>query len=290
MFRDIAGCTKAAVLLVLILVSFAGCSAPGGAGLPQASQSPICTPAPETTSMQAVRTLTNVTTTFIALTVSQPATATTATPVPPPSELAEPAINARIVDARNRLSNLIDSNVADTIIIHQDGAQDCEVKESRELGYLIDTSTGESTFIRGDYWSIGVDRFTDIMRQDHRYIIIHTHPKVWETCGGTGIFSFNTFSIEDLTVTANLTRQGFHVRELIAIADNEYRIRPGEEDGWKSRAEILVAIRQIESRTGQKYSHYSSLQNREIYDLDNLMPLLARELGYHYRVNSIVIS
>jgi hypothetical protein len=291
MFRHCSGCITAVILLLLILVSFTGCSVPEQeAVLPQSSPAVTGTPAPAAETRSAVPVNETVPATPAITTVTQPAITPNATPVPTSSGISESAVNARIVDARNKLSNLIDSNVADTVIIHPDGVQGCEVKESRELGFLIDLSTGESTFVKGDYWSIDTDLFTDTMRQDHRYIIIHTQPKIWETCAGTGIFSYNTFSVEDLGVTANLTRQGYHIRELIAIADNEYRIRPGEEDGWKSRAEILVAIKQIETRTGRKYSHYSSLQNRVIYDLDNLMPLLAKELGYHYTVNNVVIS
>jgi hypothetical protein len=291
MFLHRSGCIKAVILLLLILVSVTGCSIPEQrAGLPQVSPAVMDTPAPVTETLSAMPARDTVPATPGMTMVIQPATTPAATPVPTPTGLSESAINARIVDARNKLSNLIDSNVADTIIIYPDRMQGCEVKKSRELGYLIDLSTGESTFVKGDYWSIDADLFTDTMRQDRRYIIIHTHPKGWEICAGSGIISQNTFSLGDLAVIANLTRRGYHVKQLIAVADNEYRIWPGQEDGWRSIDEILPAIKKIETGSGHGFSHYDRLQNRESYDLDSLMPLLAKELGYHYTVNNIVIS
>ena len=243
MFRHSSGCIKAVIILLLILVIVTGCSAPEReAGLPQASPAMTGTPAPAAETPSAVQVQDTMPATPEITTVTQPAATTNATPVPPPSGLPESAINARIVDARNKLSNLIDSNVADTVILYPGSEPGCEMKKSRELGYLIDSSTGESTFVIGDYWSIDTALFTDYMKKDSRYIIIHTHPKVWVTCEGSGIISFNTFSLEDLEVTANLTRRGYHVRELIAIADRDYRIWPGQEDGWRSRAEILLAV------------------------------------------------
>jgi hypothetical protein len=291
MFRYNCVYITGGLLLLLILVSVTGCFTPEqDTRLLPSSPSVADTPAPEAETPSAIPVRDIVAATSAMTAVTQPSTTRTATPVPTPLRLSDSAINARIVDARNKLSNLMDSNVADTVIMYPGSIPGCEVKMSRELGYHIDLSTGESTFVRGDYWSIDADRFTDTMRQDRRYIIIHTHPKVWETCAGSGIISLNTFSLEDLAVTANLTREGYHIEELIAIADTEYRIRPGQDDGWRSAGEILIAVNRIEARTGRRFSHYSSLQQREVYDLDNLMPLLAKELGYHYTVNNIVIS
>ena len=69
------------------------------------------------------------------------------------------------------------------------------------------------------------------MKKDREYIIIHTHPRMWVTCPGSGVTSLYTFSIGDLEAVANMTEQGYHVKKLIAIADKEYRIWPRQEDG-----------------------------------------------------------
>lgn len=214
----------------------------------------------------------------------------TATPVPTPTVISDATLNARIVDARNQLNNFIDSDVADTIITHPGASQDCEVKKSRELGYLIDASTGESTFIKGDYGSIDAGFFSNLMRKNHEYIIIHTHPRIWTTCKTSAIISLYTFSIGDLEATAILTEQGYHVRTLIAISDKEYRISPTTKDGWKSLDEIHQAINRIEWKMETRFSGYDPVLNMEVYDVDNLMPLLAGELNYSYSANGVVIT
>jgi hypothetical protein len=214
----------------------------------------------------------------------------TSIPDPTPARISDAALSARIVDARNKLNNFMDSNVADTVIIHPGGSQDCEVKQSKELGYLIDATTGESTFIKGDYWSIDAGLFSNPMRKDHEYIIIHTHPRMWTTCRTTGITSLSTFSIGDLEATANLTEQGYHVKTLIAIADKEYKITPKVRDDWKSAQEIRLAVNRIERRMETPFSYYDTTLNHEFYDVDNLMPLLAKELNYTYMANNDVIA
>jgi len=195
-----------------------------------------------------------------------------------------------MVDARNQLNNFIESDVADTIITHPCSSHECEVKKSRELGYLIDAETGESTFIKGDYGSINASLFSGQMRKDHEYIIIHTHPKVWTVCPGRAITSLYTFSIGDLDATANLAGQGYHIRTLIAISDKEYRIAPGIKDTWKSGPEIREAITRIEKRMEAPFSYYDPLLGQEFYDVDNLMPLLAKELNYSYSANGVTIA
>ncbi|MCK9632348.1 MAG: hypothetical protein M0R30_12015 [Methanoregula sp.] len=284
------------VLLILVLIAAAGCTAPDqDAGSTQAS--PAITAAtlqtiitPENTPLPTtpVPAITEMTTSAL------PATTTVATTVPTPTptltQISDAALSARIVDARNKLEMFIDSNVADTVITHPDGTQDCEVKKSKELGYLIDVTTGESTFVKGDYWSIDGDLFAKNMKKDRPYIIIHTHPRMWVTCRGSGVISLYSFSIGDLEATANMTERGYHVKQLIAISDREYRIWPGQDDGWKSDDEIQEAVRRIEAQVGRPFSYYDPLLEHTFYDVDNLMPFLSEELGYHYTANNVVIS
>jgi len=221
--------------------------------------------------------------------IPRPATTAPALSLTPTSLPAE-ALNARIVDARNKLNNYIDSDIADTVITHPDGTQDCEVKISKELGYLIDMNTGESVFIKGDYWQIKGERFLEHMKKDRQYVIIHTHPRMWTTCGGSGLISLYTFSIGDLEAMANLTGQGYHVNKLIAIADKEYQIYPKKPDDWRSSREIYADITKIERFMDVKFSTWDPEFQRVFYDTDNLMPLLARELNYSYIVNNAVVA
>jgi hypothetical protein len=226
--------------------------------------------------------------------IPQPAATTVApaTTVPSPTLtlISDAALNARIVDARNKLEMLIDSDVADTVIIHQGSPYNCDVKKSRELGYLIDMNSGESAFIKGNYWSIDADLFSSRMIRDHQYIIIHTHPRMWVTCSGSGIYSLYTFSLGDMAASRNLTEQGYHVKKLIAIADMDYRIWPYKDDDWKSEAEIERAVARIEAQAGRPFSYYDPVFEATFYDVDNLMPLLVKELNYHYTINNNVIN
>lgn len=281
-----------AVLFLIVLAAGAGCSAP--------EQNPTVTqttPATVATSLPATvqPTVSPVPTTIpssVMTTIPGPANTTLATtvPTPTPTAISEAALNARIVDARNKLEMFIDSDVSDTVIMHYGAPQNCDVKKSKELGYLIDMNTGESTFVKGDYWSIDADLFSNPMRKDHEYIVIHTHPRMWVTCGDSSITSLYTFSIGDLEATANLTEQGYHVRRLIAIADKEYRIWPSVDDNWKSGYEVGAAVRRIETQVGKPFSYYDPVFNQTFYDVDNLMPLLVKELDYHYTVNNIILN
>jgi hypothetical protein len=291
MRRCTAGIRIAVVLLATLLIAFSGCTAPGEApGDARVSPSVTITSLPVPAATTALPVQPVVPVTPEKTTVPAPDTATTATLRPARTQLPEEALNARMVDARNKLAMLIDSNVADTVIVHPDGTQDCEVKKSKELGYLIDASTGESTFVKGDYWSIDGDLFSGTMQKDREYIIIHTHPRMWVTCGNTGVISLYSFSIGDLAATGNLAEQGYHVKKLIAIADKEYRIWPKQPDDWKNESEVRRAIQRIEERGGRPFSYYDRLLDHEFYDVDNLMPLLSKELNYTYTINSAVIS
>lgn len=281
-----------AVLFLIIFAAGAGCSAPEQPpAVTQATPAAVAMEIP-TTLQPVVSPLPPAAPSTVTTTIPEPANTTIATtiPTPSPTVISEAALNARIVDARNKLEMFIDSDVADTVIIHQGSPQNCDVKKSRELGYLIDMNTGESTFVKGDYWSIDANLFSGPMRKDHEYIVIHTHPRMWVTCSGSGIYSLYTFSIGDMEATANLTEQGYHVRKLIAIADVEYRIWPVVDDNWKSGEEIAAAVTRIESRVGKPFSYYDPVFDQTFYDVDNLMPLLVKELDYHYTVNNNIVN
>ena len=272
------------VLLLILMLALAGCLSapppeqPARPAVPLPTTiPPVQTTAPETPVPVPTTAPTKVTTTI-----------RTPTPVPTPTLLSEAALNARIVDARNRLNNLIESDMADTIVYEpQEG---CSVKQSRELGYLIDATTGESTFVKGDYGSISADLFTAPMDKDHEYVIIHTHPRMWATCRGSGIVSLYTFSIGDLEATAALTDRGYRIKYLIALSDKEYRIWPKVEGDWKSPAEIRQAIRRIENRYEMPFTYYDTVLGKEYFAVDSLMPLLAKELGYSYTANGVVMA
>ena len=273
------------VLLVILMLATCGClAAPPSESPVQTPVSLLTTvplPAPATVPATSSRMPTPAPTTI-------PTTIRTPTPVPTPTLLSEAALNARIVDARNKLNNLIETDMADTIVIEpQEG---CSVKQSRELGYLIDATTGESTFIKGDYGSISADLFTTPMNREHEYVIIHTHPRMWATCGGSGIVSLYTFSIGDLDATAALAQKGYRIKYLIALADKEYRIWPKVEGDWKSAAEIREAIRRIENRYETPFTYYDTVMDRHYHEVDSLMPLLAKELGYSYTANGQVMA
>lgn len=283
-----------ALLAVLILVAIAGCSGPEQS--PPVTQAPLVTATPlhpTTVTVSATPVLEAIPSaddTKIPHPPTTTAALVTTAPSPTPTRVSEAALNARIVDARNKLEMFIDSDVADTEIVHMGSPYNCDVKKSKEIGYLVDMNTGESMFIKGDYWSINANFFSDPMRKDREYIIIHTHPRMWVTCGGSGIYSLYTFSIGDLAATANLTEQGYHVQKLIAIADMDYRIWPYKADGWKPESEIMRAVDRIEARVGQPFSYYDPVFEQTFYDVDNLMPLLAEELDYHYTVNNNIIN
>lgn len=269
------------VLLLIFMLAACGClSAPPSEMPVQTTGSLLTTfPAPAQTPVPE---------TPAPMPTTAPTPIRTPTPVPTPTLLSEAALNARIVDARNKLNNLIETDVADTIVYEP--REGCSVKQSRELGYLIDATTGESTFVKGDYGSISPDLFTGPMNREHEYVIIHTHPRMWATCGGSGIVSLYTFSIGDLEATAALAQKGYRIKYLIALSDREYRIWPKVAGDWKSPAEIRQAIADIESRYETSFSSCDPVLDREYFEVDSLMPLLAKELGYSYTANGVVMA
>lgn len=295
MHRNTGWIEWGAVLVTLLLLISAGCTAPAPSPGSTQSSPTVTTPPPPTEA--AIAPTAPVSSTLplppvITTAVTPPANTTVATRVPKlvASTITDAALNAKIVDARNHLEMFMDSNVADTIIVQAGGTRNCEVKQSKELGYLIDTTTGESTFVKGNYWSIDAGNFSRLMRTDHAYIIIHTHPRMWVTCAGSGILSYYSFSIGDLEAAANMTEQGYHVEKIIAIADKDYRIWPYVNDGWRSSSEIRAAVNRIEATREIPYSYYDPVFDQTFYDVDNLMPFLADELEYHYTINQNIIT
>lgn len=274
----------------IFLVILAFMLAAAGCFSAQPVEPPVSTPVLMITTAPPTPALTITPATPPPVPTTVPTTIRTATLVPTPTPISEAALNARIVDARNKLNNLIETDVADTVIIYPSNAPGCEVKQSRELGYLIDATTGKSTFVKGDYGSINADLFKNPMEKGHEYIIIHTHPRTWATCQGSGIVSLYTFSIGDLEATAAFAEQGYRIKYLIALSDKEYRIWPKVEGDWKSPEEIHSAIDRIETRYETPFTYYSTVMDEEYYEVDSLMPLLAKELNYSYSANNVMLA
>jgi hypothetical protein len=277
------------VCVLLFVLAAAGCvSSSNQSAAPVATAtatlSPVTTAIPATSPPSPTQ----------AATVSVTSTATShAAKAPQQTTLAllsDTALNARIRDAKNKLDQLKDSDKADTIVISSHTPDNCEMKKSRELGYLIDANTGDTFFVKGDYWSIDSDLFVRNMKAGHSYIILHTHPKMWTTCRGEGIISLNTFSLADLAVASNLTEQGYHVLNVIAVSDMDYEIYPKLKDDWKTNEEVYKGVDHIERFMEVKFSTYDPYLDRTFYDVDNLMPLLAKELNYTYTANHVVLA
>jgi hypothetical protein len=215
---------------------------------------------------------------------STPVTTAAMTPAVIPL-VPEAKLNALIRDSKNKLDALKQSDKADTVIRPAGtGSTYCEVTMSRELGYLIDATTGNVSFFKGDYGSISGDVILPLMNRSHAYVFLHTHPKNVAKCSnGTYLvtsYSLSTFSLSDLAFAGALTQKGYHILKLYAIADSEYEIYPDTDYDWKPGAAIEQAVEDIENRLEVQFNN----------DVDNLMPLLAKELGYRYYVNSHLMS
>jgi hypothetical protein len=277
------------VCVLLFVLAAAGCVSSTNQPVAPVHTNPV-TPPPVATTIPA--TIPPSPTQAATVAVTSTATSPTATP-PPQTTLAlltDTALRARIQDAKNKLDQLKDSDKADTIVISLHTPGNCEMKKSRELGYLIDANNGETFFVKGDYWSIDSDLFIRNMKVGHSYIILHTHPKMWTTCRGEGIMSLNTFSLSDLAVASNLTEQGYHVLNVIAVSNVDYEIYPKIRDDWKTKEEVYKGVDHIERFMEVKFSTYDPYLNRTFYDVDNLMPLLAKELNYTYTANHVVLA
>jgi hypothetical protein len=216
----------------------------------------------------------------------------TPTPQQTPALISDSAIKARIQDAKNTLEMLKNSDMADTKVSEPTPPDYCEIKISKELGYLIDINTGEVSFVKGDYGKIALDRFQRNMTRGHTYIILHTHARDWVICQGSGSMGLNTFSLEDLAVPSGLTTQGYHIQKMIVVSDKMYEVDPKTPDSWKTMEEVNRSVHHIEQSMETTF-HYTfndpETGTKTWYDVDNLMPLLTRELNYTYRVNNNLI-
>jgi hypothetical protein len=275
--------------VLLVALAAAGCVSSTSQSAAPVHSAPI-TPSPVATAIPATPPPSPTQAATVAVTST--ATSPTATTPPPttPTFLTDSALRARIQDAKNKLDQLKDSDKADTIIISARTPDNCEIKKSRELGYLIDANSGETFFVKGDYWSIDSDLFIRNMIAGHSYVILHTHPKMWTTCRGEGIMSLNTFSLADLAVASNLTERGYHIQKVIAVSDFDYEIYPKIRDDWKTKDEMYKGVEHIERFMEVKFSTYDPYLDRTFYDVDNLMPLLAKELNYTYTANHVVLA
>ena len=278
-----------ALLTVILLIAVTGCIAQHGQG--ESNVSPVVTqPLPAPVPPQS----TNPAVTSPALVPMLIATATmtqapTNTGEKTPAPIPESALKAHIQDAKNQLDQLKDSDRADTTITSFNGGN-CEIKKSRELGYLIDVKTGQMSFVKGDYGSIALALFEQNMTRGHTYIILHTHAKDWYTCRGSGIVSLNTFSLADLGAASDLTAQGYHVQKVIAVSDKDYEVYPKIPDDWKTIDEVYEGVDRVERRMEVKFSTYDPNLKMTFYDVDSLMPLLTEELNYTYSENNVVLT
>ncbi|HEX3002201.1 MAG TPA: hypothetical protein VHN82_07530 [Methanoregula sp.] len=124
--RSVCGIRAPVVLIAVIFIITAGCSAPEQpSGSAPASQVVTTTLLPGTPALTTAAVTTSLVPTIVPVTPTITITKTpentkvaTTTLVPAPTLISDSALNARIVDARNKLEMFIDSDVADTVIIH----------------------------------------------------------------------------------------------------------------------------------------------------------------------------
>jgi hypothetical protein len=198
--------------------------------------------------------------------------------------ISDSALRAKIQEAKNRMSMYKDSDKADTILAR---GSYCEVKQSKELGCVIDVNYGDMNYVKGDYGSIDGDLFRQNMSQGHTYIILHSHSKNWIICEGEETINFDTFSLNDLAMGYNLGKQGYHIQNLIVVSDKDYEVHPVTRDDWKTKEEVYMSVERIEQR--REMTFHTEYNGVKYYDVDNLMPFLTRELGYVYTINNAVV-
>ncbi|OPX62201.1 MULTISPECIES: hypothetical protein [unclassified Methanoregula] len=271
-------------ILLLACILAAGCTHPGDSRVPETTvQAPVPqSPVPASAVIPEE----------IPIAPSVPAAAGTterATPAPEktPRILDDGAMNARVQDAKNKLEIYRNSDKAGTVVSQ---SESCSIKQSRELGYVIDTETGEDAYISGDYGSINGSAFRQHMLRNHSYLVFHTHARDWFMCGGSGTIAQDTFSLKDLSFPYNFTADGYHIRRMILISDKTYEIYPKTPDNWKPEREVSRAVADLESRMEVKFSYTDFPGNTTYYDVDNMMPLLVKKLDYAYIVNENTIN
>ncbi len=285
--------TSAGAVCVLLCV----CCILAGCAVPRATENPLSftpsgTPAdqsPVTTTPATIPAGTSAAAGPESIVVTATRQVTTATPAPVASpvipRISEARLNALIRDCKNKLSDLQQSDKADTIVSSYNyGSASCESIVSRELGYLVDASDGNVSFFKGDYGSISGAIVVPVMNRSHAYVFLHTHPKNIIRCTDgsyrTTTRTLNSFSLQDLAFAGELTRAGYHILSLYAIGEGEYLIYPKTEDGWKNRTVINATILSINGDLGTDFSN----------DVDNIMPVLAKRLDYRYLVDNRVLA
>jgi hypothetical protein len=281
---------------ILVFFTIAGVLAAGCTGpVPPAEPGPVPAITSEPAAAGTLTANPAPALTIIPTTVQAPVPTTgiiTASPTASPTNepfITEEALKALVQDAKNRLDMLKNTDKADTILITAKNPGECDVKLSKELGYLIDANTGEMTFIKGDYGSISLDRFRQDMTRGHSYVILHSHAKDWIVCQNTGTIGLNTVSLGDLAAPANLTKQGYHILKIIAVSDKNYEVYPRTPDNWKTSEEVSDAFARIEQRMEVQFHYdYYDPDGKKLtwYDVDMIMPLLTKDLDYAYIVNN----
>jgi hypothetical protein len=284
------------VLLVAVVIT-AGCVGE--------NKDTIVTPTP-TTNAPTIDITTTVLTTV--LTTAPPYLTTTPSPEITPVGISDEALKAKIRDAENRLELLADSDIADVHVYMPDSkitinnvqrSVHCgEVKESKELGYVIDVTNGDMFFVKGWYGYIPSTTFTQYMVKGHSYVLIHNHPNDWKiTCSNTAngyimetVSTQSTFSVEDLEFAGDIAQAGYNIKTIIVdncLSENSYlyETHPKIPGSWKTKPEIELAISHIESRIGTSFKN-----TIETYNVESLMPLLTKELNYTYIVQGTVRS
>lgn len=213
-----------------------------------------------------------------------PVTLPAITPEKTREPISDSALRAKIQEAKNRLSMYKDSDKADTIVAR---GSYCEVKQSKELGCVIDVNTGDMNYVKGDYGSMNGDLFMQNMSRGHTYSILHSHSKNWIICEGEETINFDTFSLNDLAMGYTLGKQGYHIQNLIVVSDRDYEVYPMTRDDWKTKEEIYRSVEHIEQR--KEMNFHTEYNGVRYYDVDNLMPLLTRELDYVYTINNAAV-
>jgi len=279
-----------ALLTGILLIAATGCVTPEriagdvpAQGIPQLSVTPV----PVQSTLPAVSLTTSAATATVSAKITR---SPVITPEKTQAQVSDSILNARIQDAKNRLDQLKDSDKADTIVKPAQPPLYCEIRESKELGYLIDADTGEMFFVKGDYGSIAIDLFRQNMTPGHDYIILHTHAQDLFICRGGGTVGLDTFSLADLAAASGLTAQGYHVQKMIAVSDRNYEVFPKIRDDWKTKEEVYKGVEDIERRMEVKFSTYDPYWKKTFYNVDSIMPLLAKELNYTYIVNHVVLA
>jgi hypothetical protein len=279
-----------ALLTGILLIAATGCVTPEriagdvpAQGIPQLSVTPV----PVQSTLPAVSLTTSAATATVSAKITR---SPVITPEKTQAQVSDSILNARIQDAKNRLDQLKDSDKADTIVKPAQPPLYCEIRESKELGYLIDADTGEMFFVKGDYGSIAIDLFRQNMTPGHDYIILHTHAQDLFICRGGETVGLDTFSLADLAAASGLTAQGYHVQKMIAVSDRNYEVFPKIRDDWKTKEEVYKGVEDIERRMEVKFSTYDPYWKKTFYNVDSIMPLLARELNYTYIVNHVVLA